>query len=474
LVIILGLNKNFVSIRWKLVSTYLILIVICLILANSFIGEAMRKSNINEKKVHLFSQANIIVDRIVTYNYELNTNQDESIDQLIKMYSKEMKSRVMILNNKGMVVSDSYDIFNGKNLSHMEIEEALDGISIAKQHMLKDYGRTMYVAVPIMINNKVQGVVFISSSLEGLYANISEILKDYVLLSFLSITITGLISFVFAHFIANPIEKLTDSINKIYLGNMDQKVEISGNDELSNLGKAFNLMSTKLSQVDKQRKNFVANVSHELKTPLSAMKILSESLLLQQNAEVDTYREFLTDIDSEVDRLNKIIENLLALVDIDKEKLQLDYQITYVNYLVERLIHSLKPLADKKNIIIHLHETEKIQIELDQLKIQQALVNIIYNAIKYTHDGGIINIWLYLEQEYVVVKIEDNGIGIPEESIHHIFEKFYRVDKARSRNTGGTGLGLSIAQQIILLHQGTIKVTSQVNQGTTFYVRLPR
>jgi len=274
--------------------------------------------------------------------------------------------------------------------------------------------------------------------------------------------------------IANPIEKLTESINKIYNGNIEQKVEIIGNDELGNLGRAFNLMSIKLSRVDKQRNDFVANVSHELKTPLTAMKIVSESLLHQEKSDIYIYRDFLKDIDSEVDRLNKIIDNLLSLVDMDQEALQIEYQLTYVNYLIEKLIRSLKPLAEHKKINLIFTEIDKIQIELDQIKIQQALSNIIYNAIKYTPERGTVHITLYNENNAAVIKIEDNGIGISADSLPHIFEKFYRVDKARSRLTGGTGLGLAIAQQIIVLHQGKIEVTSQLNEGTKFYVYLPK
>ena len=443
-------------------------------LINSFISEAIRISNIDEKKVNLLTQGSIIADRVIALNYEIENEHNRNIDQLMKLYSKEIKSRILIINKEGFVVSDSFDIYQGKKFSHTEIQQALRGNSMARQHMLKDYGRTMYVGVPIKANEKVIGAVFISSSLEDMYKNINIIFKKYMLLSLLSIAITGLISFVFAHFIAKPIENLTDSITKIYHGKIEQKVEVIGNDELSNLGRAFNMMSTKLYQVDKQRKDFVANVSHELRTPLSAMKLLSESLLHNDEVDIETYKDFLRDIDMEVDRLNKIIENLLSLVDLDKEKLQLDYQITYVNYLVERLIDSLKPLANSKNIDLVFHEEERVQILLDQLKIQQALTNIIYNAIKYTQEGGKIQISLYTEHDQVVIKIEDNGIGIPEESLPHIFEKFYRVDKARARATGGTGLGLAIAQQIIALHQGRIDVTSKVNIGTSFCIHLPK
>lgn len=423
----------------------------------------------------LMAQGNIIADRIISPIQEFNESDDnELLSDLLKRYSKEIRSRVMVINKEGMVISDSYDVLAGQKIDHLEVQEALEGRSNARLHNLKKYGRTIYVAVPVFLEREIHGVVLISSSVEEIYGNITRTMKRFGLLSGLSILITGFISFIFAKVISLPIEKLTDRINKMYQGNLEQKVEITGNDELSNLGTAFNLMTTKLALVEQQRKDFVANVSHELKTPLSAIKLLSESLLHQDQADVSIYREFLKDIDSEVDRLNKIIENLLRLVDLGKNSLELDYQVTYVNYLIENLIRSLKPLADKKNISISFIENEKIQIKLDQIKIQQALTNIISNGIKYTPEGGKVRISLYSEYEDIVIKIEDNGIGIPKESLPHIFERFYRVDKARARSTGGTGLGLSISQQIIGLHQGSIHVESELGKGTVFYIRLPK
>lgn len=444
-----------------------------MLLINSFISEAIRINYINQKKIHLFTQGNIIAGRVINV-IEDRIVESSGLEELTKEISKDIKARVLIVNKMGFVVSDSYDVLRGSPIRHYELQESLKGKSAAKQHNLEKYGRTMYVSVPIILNTKVIGAVFISASLEEIYQNIHDIMRNFLYLSLISILITGFISFVFAKLISTPIEKLTDSIMKIHQGNLDERVEIRGNDELSNLGSAFNLMITKLAQVEQQRKDFVANVSHELRTPLSAIKLLAESLLHQEDVKAETYREFLQDIDTEVDRLNKIIENLLALVDIDKGKLELDYQITYVNYLIENIIHYLKPLADNKQIEMVFCEREKIHIKLDQIKIQQALTNIIHNAIKYTPNGGRIEISLYPEHDDIVIKIEDNGIGIPEESLPYIFERFYRVDKARARSTGGTGLGLAISQQIVALHQGKIEVASEVNKGTIFYVRLPK
>lgn len=441
---------------------------------NSFISESLRINYVNEKKISLLTQSSIIANRLSPYYTNINSpDEKETINDIVKNLSYEINSRVMVSDLYGKIVSDSYGSYEGEIINNEELSLALIGKSVAKQHLFKKYGNVMYVAVPITNEGRVLGAVFISSSLEEIYNSINETLKKFMFLSLLSLVITGFISFIFAEIISSPIENLTDVVKKMTLGKFNQKVEIQGNDELSNLGKAFNLMTTKLEQVDKQRREFVGNVSHELRTPLSSIKILSESLIHQRDAGIEIYRDFLKDIDSEVDRLNRIIDSLLYLVDLEKEHLDINYQITYVNYLINKVIANLKPIADKKNINISFLENDKVQIMLDQNKIHQALTNIIGNSIKYTPEGGRVVIELYEEQTEIVIKVSDNGIGIPKEELPFIFDRFYRVDKARARETGGTGLGLSITQQIIALHQGRIKVASKVNKGTTIFIFLP-
>jgi signal transduction histidine kinase len=232
-------------------------------------------------------------------------------------------------------------------------------------------------------------------------------------------------------------------------------------------------MTVRLNEVDEQREAFVANVSHELKTPLASIKLLTENLLLQDNIEKKVYREFLKDINDEIDRLNNIVTELLSLVDLDKNKLKLDLQITYLNYILEKIIEQLNPLAKEKNIKLIFEERDRIQIKIDKNKIKQAVINIVHNAIKYSDEGSVVKIALYTDKNYATIKISDNGYGIPKESLPYIFDRFYRVDKARSRKTGGTGLGLSISKQIINMHHGTINVKSRVGRGTTFYVKIP-
>jgi len=395
------------------------------------------------------------------------------LDIQLKEVSANLGGRILIIDSNKKVIYDSFNNLRGTTINQKEVVSALNGEAITNEYILDKYENTLYTSVPLNKNEKVTGVVLLSTSLLEYYNEINIIKNNLIFICAIILILIALITLKIANSISEPIIRLTQAMQNATHGKLNEKVLIEGDNEISQLAKAYNFMNTKLSHIEKQRREFVANVSHELKTPLSSMKLLSESLLIQPNVEIEIYKEFLQDIDSEIDRLNKIIESLLSMVDMDEEKLNLDYKLTYVNYLVEKVVNSIKPLANEKNIKIVLNQWEKIQIHLDKDKIHQALTNIIHNAVKYTESGGKVEVSLFKKGQYAVIKISDNGIGIAEENLSYIFERFYRADSARSRQTGGSGLGLSISQQIISLHQGRIEVESTVNEGTTFYVVLP-
>lgn len=442
---------------------------------------------VEDKRIETLANANIISNRI-SLIFEENEIRAESslypdiinkqfrtlIQNTVRNYSDEINSRILIVDSERKVISDSSNILINEILNHDVIIKALTEETVFNTYNFKGIGNLMYVAVPIKKNNSIVGVSLISTSLNEIYLAIKEIRNNLIAISFISILFMTVISFILADFFTKPIKAFNNAIIKMAQGKINQQVHVKTYDEFEHLATVFNTMSTKLDQVDMERKNFVANVSHELRTPVSSMKLLSESLLYQNETNIDIYREFLQDINSEADRLNNIITDLLALVNLDKETLTLNYKVTYINFLLERLIYRLKPLSDNKGIKLNFIQYDRYQINLDSEKIQQSLINIIHNAIEYTPNEGNIDISLYSEGKYIVIKIKDNGIGIKKESLSYIFDRFYRVDKARARGTGGTGLGLSIANQIVLLHQGKIDVESEVGKGTSFYVKLPR
>lgn len=395
------------------------------------------------------------------------------VEDIIKQHSFDSQSRVLVIDREMNVILDSYDDFESQDLQLVEVENAVKGMNSANIYRYRsDY--VMYTAVPIIFQNEIIGVIFMSVNANFIFENVQNILDKLIIIFLIALFVSFFISIFFAEIISMPIESLTESVKKITMGNYHTKVEVKGNDEISELGNAFNSMTAKLFQVDDRRKKFVSNVSHELRTPMTSLKIVSDTLLAQDHWDEGVYREFMQDINSEVDRLNNIIDSLLYLVRIEKDEIELDYSVTYVNYLIEKVIKTIRPIAHKKHIETTFISNSKIQINLDQEKMQQCLLNIIGNAVKYTPENGMVNVSLTDRRDTIAISISDNGYGIPEKDIPFIFDRFYRVDEARARKTGGTGLGLSIAQQIVQLHQGSIEVSSNMNQGTTVTIVLPK
>ena len=446
--------------------------MISLFIINAVTINSILENSLEKKKVDTFAKANIISIRVK--NYILTHNMDLTyIKSMVKEYSNEIKSRIIIVDVNNIVQADSGDTFVGEVFKHDEINSALKGMATSNIHNFKIMGRVMYVAVPVTVDKNVIGATLISASINSIYEEVQHIQNKIIIISIVSMLVNICISFLLMGLIFQPLDEFKRVINKASQGNLKEKINIETNDEFRDVADAFNMMILKLDQADTERKDFVANVSHELRTPLSSIKILSESLLSENEENIEIYREFLQDIDSEVDRLNNIISDLLSLTTLGKENIILNYRTTYINFLLEKIVLSMKPLAEKKSIKLTLILEEKVQISIDQDKIQQAVINVIDNAIKYTQQNGLIEIKLYTLEQYAVIAIKDNGIGIPEDCIPHIFERFYRVDKARSRETGGTGLGLSISWQIVSLHKGIIEVDSQYGKGSTFYIKLP-
>ena len=225
--------------------------------------------------------------------------------------------------------------------------------------------------------------------------------------------------------------------------------------------------------LDESRQEFVSNVSHELKTPLTSMKVLADSLLSQEEAPVELYKEFMGDIAEEIERENKIITDLLSLVKMDKKAANLNIEPVDINDLLELILKRVRPIASKKNIEMVLESFRPVTAEVDSGRLTLAFINLIENAVKYNKENGWVHVSLDADHKFFYVKVMDSGMGIPEESLDYVFERFYRVDKSHSNEIDGTGLGLAITKSAILVHKGAVKVSSHVGEGTTFSVRIP-
>lgn len=424
----------------------------------------------NEKE--LLFQANKIAGSIQKANYLFDETKLPFFDIELEEKSKEGSYRILVFDSKGVVVNDSNKTDIGKTYIVPEVVSALEGIDEAS--LRRDEG-SIYASAYIEneYSEKKVGAVLLISSFAEVSQLVAEISQRWFLITIAISAIIAIVVFFVSEIIIGPLRNILKVIEKITTGQLFHRIEIKGSNEFAELGAAFNSMTEKLEQVETTRQEFVSNVSHELKTPLSSIKVLGESILMQENVPIEMYKEFLQDINSEVDRMANIINDLLELVKLEQREGGIHIDETNLNKMVEDIMKRLFPLAEQKNIELLYEENKKVVIDADEMKLSLAISNLVENGIKYTPEGGTVKVIVDSDHQNAFITIQDTGIGINEEEQGKVFDRFYRVDKTRDRETGGSGLGLAITHGAVMLHNGSIKLSSKEDKGTTFVVRLP-
>ncbi len=400
----------------------------------------------------------------------------------------ELSGRVLVLDMDGIVMADSHSELNGRILRQPEIQSILSGnlnssygfhqvtaTGNGSSLLLRDKNWAVYYTSAIVFQSRTVGVLLVSTSIQDVVDLITSAILRFSFVALGILTVLVMASVIVSRFISLPIGQMTEAITMMGKGEFHARTKIRGNSEIAQMARTFNAMSEQLENIERQRQEFVANASHELKTPLSAIKILTESLLYEQNVPEATYKEFLSDINEQIDRMNYLLRDLLILAQSERSSTIMRYTTEWIDALIAECAKMLLPLAQEKHIALNL-PTNKIQIRCDRLKINTAITNLISNGIKYTPEGGSVTVRIEEDDQdpWISIIVADTGIGIPEEDRVHIFERFYRVDKARSRDTGGTGLGLAIVQQVARLHGGEVTLSPNTEQGSVFIMRLPR
>ena len=403
----------------------------------------------------------------------------------------EMGGRVLLLDKNGKVQMDSYGEIQGERLEYPEIANILvkgqqvdygvheleSGRELNTERLLFTRSASAawvgYCTAGVVDASDIIGVLLLVSPVQEIMQNLYQ-LQDQMILIFAAIAVSALVcSWIFSRVITRPIAGLNRGIQRMSKGDFSSRVKIRGSGEMKQLARAFNSMSEKLETLDESRNQFVSNASHELKTPLATMKIMIESLIYQPDMDKNLRTEFMTDINNEIDRLSAVVSDLLTLVQMDSQNVKLSRENLSIAQLIKENAHRLQPIADQKKQKIALSLSDPCDIYADKSKLNQVIYNLMENAVKYTQNGGTIRVSLQRQGRDARFTVSDNGPGIPKENLPHIFDRFYRVDKARSREKGGTGLGLSIVHQLVLLHGGAISVESEEGKGATFIVELP-
>ncbi|MDO5299200.1 MAG: HAMP domain-containing sensor histidine kinase [Clostridia bacterium] len=423
--------------------------------------------------------------------------QTETADAFYKRLVEAARSgggRLLVVDMDGKVQFDTYDERCGTRLALSEVYTLLRGERESDYgfHLTEGEGRQQMPSVldrltgrdidqvwegcftaALFADGQRTGALLLVTSVQDTVDSLTSMRDQMLGIFLLALLVVMMLAGLISRIVTKPVAELSAGIERMTKGDYQHRVHVPGRSEMAQLAAAFNQMSEQVHNLDEARNQFVSNASHELKTPLATIKILVESMMYQDDMDPQLRREFLGDIDKEIDRLSSVVGDLLTLVHIDSHKLRLRREMMIFADTVRESVARLTPLAKKRGQEIKTQIVDGCEMFADPGKLAQVCYNIIENAIKYTPDGGTITVTLRKAGRDAVLEITDTGVGIPQEDLPHVFDRFYRVDKARSRDTGGTGLGLSIVQQIVRLHAGSVTVQSERGKGTTFTVQLP-
>ena len=433
--------------------------------------KSYEKQTVDTRTADIQNQCTILCNQLSAVNYQQGVISDiikSELTQLSNIYN----GRVMVIDREYHIVEDTYDIDEGKTILSEDVILCFQGEGTSHYDAENRY---IEVTSPILDNDKkqVNGVVLVSVSTDNISDNMLVLSGKMDLVLAVTVLLITILAIVSGTIMVRPFQRITRAIGAVTEGYEDDYLKEYSYTETRLLSEAFNKMLGRMKTLDESKNQFVSNVSHELKTPLTSMKVLSDSLLAQENVPVELYKEFMGDLSEEIDRENKIINDLLALTRLEKNANTMNITTENINMLVERILKQLRPIAATRNIEVIFESFRPVNAEVDEVKLSLAITNLVENAIKYNKENGWIHVSLNADHKSFYIEVADSGVGISKEDLNHVFERFYRVDKSHSRDTGGTGLGLAIARSAIVMHRGAIKVYSQLGEGTTFTVRIP-
>lgn len=459
------------SLKFRIIFLFIAVGIIPCLVLKAVILESYENRAVDVRTAQLQNQCTILCNQIGAGGY-LDTGLSEVLEAELEQMSGIYNGRIMLINSQYQITEDTYDLDTGKIIVSEDVMQCFEGEGT------KIYDRdNQYIEVtsPVFVpgSEQVSGVLLASVSADSFLDGLSVLGGTAWVAVGVTALLVAALAVILGSVMVRPFARITSSIEAVSEGYDTNYLHENAYTETSLLSEAFNKMLGRLKILDDSRQEFVANVSHELKTPITSMKVLADSLLVQEDAPVELYREFMADLSEEIEREDKIINDLLSLVKMDKTASTLDVKQTNINELVEKILKRLQPIAAAANIEVVFESFRPVNAEIDEVKLSLAITNLVENAVKYNVEGGWVHVSLNADHKFFYIEVADSGIGIPAEAQEHIFERFYRVDKSHSREIGGTGLGLAIARNAVVLHRGAVKVYSQVGEGTTFTVRIP-
>ena len=462
-----GKPKIKYSVQMTFVTIFFVFIAVAIGLLNIYPTTSARDIVFSTKQSALMSQASVMSSSLSA----LERLSPDGVEQVMRLMDFEDYARVIVTDADGGILYDSPHGYGTPQEPTDDISSALSGDAVFACRYTGDafLSRT---AAPVMSYGNVIGAVYLYDSDTEPAMMIGSIQSRLRNISLIAGLLALLAIVFFTRALTRRLTALVKGMRIVREGDYAYRVAPKGSDEVTELTDEFNNMTQRLQNTEELRRRFVSDASHELRTPLASIRLLSDSIVQNDAMDEATMREFVTDIGSEAERLQRTTEKLMKLTRMDS-KVPVERAAVNVKKVAERTIHLLDPLAQTKNVKIYTELADGCIIRALEDDLYQIIFNLAENAIKYNSFGG--NVFLHLEQQdgSAVLTVEDTGIGIPEKDLPYIFDRFYRVDKARSRAHGGSGLGLSIVADAVRTNGGTIAVERRETVGTRFTVRFP-
>ncbi len=482
----------FRSLRMRLfVIIFLLGMIPCIILQHGILSNYEARA-VEVKTEEVETQLRALANHLISYDY-LADPSSELINAELAEFSSLYDGRLLVISDHLKIVKDTYSMSEGKTIVSPDIVNCLLQGSLGSSSIYDRVDGFIEIVTPIMETvgsendavslsgtelaqggeDVVKGVLLASVSTATINNTLTILSRKAQLMEVLMILLVFVVSLVMSSVLMRPFKKLSDDIAEVKGGYSTDPVTAPQFIETERIADAFNQVLGRMNALDESRNEFVSNVSHELKTPMTSMKVLADAIVDDPNATISTYREFMMDVKNEVDRENQIISELLTLVRMDRRDSALSIAEVNINQMVESVLKRIRPLAMKRDIELTMISEREVVADVDEVKLTMVITNLVENAVKYNRDHGKVRVTINADRFDFTVSVEDTGVGIPQESLDKIYERFYRVDKSRSRAVGGTGLGLAITKNIILQHHGTIDVRSILGEGSQFIVRIP-
>jgi len=458
--------RGYGNTQFHYAMTYVVITFVVLLLLNLYCSNMSQNLFNQSKEASMIEKCQLAADEIST----LEVLNASTVSGIIGQMESLKSSRMIVTDQTGAALYDSSGESAGSYALLPEILTALQGNDVFSS-MYHDGVMDSRAATPISYYGTIVGCVYMTEHDATQGALIRSLQKNVLQITLWLEIAVVLFSLVFAARFSRRLRQIMNSMRIIQEGDYSHKVHIGGSDELTVLANEFNDLTNRLQTSEQKRSRFVSDASHELKTPLASIKLLSDSIL-QYDMDLETVREFVGDIGDEAERLNRMTAKLLSLTKAEGLP-SAESEIIYMAPTVNRVARMLRQNAIQAGISFHLELLEDSPVLILEDDLYQIVFNLMENGIKYNLAGGSLTVRLSRREENAILEVSDTGMGIPEDAVEHIFERFYRVDKARSRATGGSGLGLAIVRTIVQRNRGEITVRSIPDQGTTFTVTFP-